>query len=378
MHSVPFCERPRVQSSERRYPGLDGLRGLAAFMVIVHHTALKGTDIGGLSVFMFFILSGFLITGILVKSRRRIEAASTAFWPALQGFWLQRALRIFPAYYVWLILFLPLDHYYYHDQTLNHLIWYFLYIQNFLIAFKTFAWEDFTHTWSLAVEQQYYVFFAALVLLVPARLHLKLFIAAIGLCLAAILGLMSAGYEMVTLYPTPSTGFVFMGAGAILSITPVERLRPLGNLWLVLASLVIVVLLASYPVAERNHIARVPYVLLVIGSVSALTVVMAATLANPASWAVAALETSLLRYLGKISYALYIIHLPIALCVEDFGDLAGWQARLGIPADFLHFAVVTAVSMALASISYVVVEKPFLDLKRILKARSEPPAEVSA
>ena len=52
--------------------------------------------------------------------------------------------------------------------------------------------------------------------------------------------------------------------------------------------------------------------------------------------------------------------------------------NVGIPADILHFAVVTAVSMALASLSYVVVEKPFLDLKRILKARSEPPAEVSA
>ena len=370
MFRLNLSLRPRLPTS--RYSGLDGLRGLAAFMVIVHHTALKGTDIGGLSVFLFFILSGFLITGILVKLRGRIEAGTLRFPTALGDFWLQRALRIFPAYYVWLGLFLFVDHLWYKDQTLNHLIWYLLYIQNFLIAFHTYAWEDFTHTWSLAVEQQYYVFFAPLVLMIPSHWHRTFFWGAILASLAAILLLMQAGYEMVTLYPTPSTGFVFMGAGALLAITPREKFRPFGHPALVVASLALIVLLASYPVAERNQIARVPYVFLVLGSVASLTVVMAATLGRPGSWAVAVLETSPFRYLGKISYALYIVHLPLALWVEDFGDLKRWEALTHVPADYISFVVVTVVSVSLASLSYVVVEKPFLDLKDRLKRRAEP------
>ncbi|MDR3374525.1 MAG: acyltransferase [Ancalomicrobiaceae bacterium] len=363
---------------DKHFSGLDGLRGLAAFMVVVHHTALKGTDIGGLSVFLFFILSGFLITGILVKLRLKIEAGRMGVWAATGSFWLQRALRIFPAYYVWLGLFLFIDHYWYHDETIVNLGWYLLYLQNFLIAFKTYAWEDFTHTWSLAVEQQYYVFFAPLVLMLASRWHRRFFVGVIAVCIVAIISLQAAGYEMVTLYPTPSTGFVFMGCGAILSVTDRNRLKPFANPLLVVAAIVLIVALASYPVAERNHIAKVPYVLLVVGSAASLSVIMAATLASPTAFAVRVLETSPMRYLGRISYALYIIHLPIALWVEDFGGLAEMSEATHIPADLIHFAIVSVVSVALASLSYVVVEKPFLDLKARLKASTTARPEVAA
>ncbi len=361
---------------DKHFLGLDGLRGLAAYMVVVHHSILKGTDIGGLSVFLFFVLSGFLITGILVRLRGKIEARRATIHGALGDFWLQRALRIFPAYYVWLGVFLPIDWFWYDGQTLAHLGWYLLYVQNFLIAFVTHGWGDFTHTWSLAVEQQYYVFFAPLVLIVATAWHRRFFLAAIVASLATITALMLAGFEMVTLYPTPSTGFVFMGVGALLAVTPREALRPFANPVVVVGALVLIVLLALYPVAERNHVARVPYVFLVIGSAASLGVIMAAVLASPQAMAVSVLETSPFRYLGKISYALYIIHLPVALWVEDFGGLAHWQALTGIPADWIHFVVVSAVSIGLAHLSYDWVEKPFLDLKARLKdragARTEP------
>jgi peptidoglycan/LPS O-acetylase OafA/YrhL len=357
--------------------GLDGLRGLAAVMVIVHHTLPVGTDIGGLSVFLFFILSGFLITSILVKARLRIEAGRAAIGASLTDFWIGRALRILPAYYVWLLVFLPLDHIYYHDQTLNHLVWYLVYAQNFLIAFNTFAWEDFTHTWSLAVEQQYYVFFAPLVLLLPARWHTRLFLVTIAVSLAIIVALTSVGYGMVTLYPTPSTGFIFMAAGALIAITPITRLQPLANPVLVVGCLALIALLASYPVLELNDLAHVPYVFLVISSVFSLCVVMIAVLASPAAWVVRGLETPVPRFLGRISYALYIIHLPVSLWMWDFGDLEGWSAQTQIPASIIGFFAVMAVSVPLATLSYWLVEKPFLDLKRTLQVRRSPPREVS-
>jgi peptidoglycan/LPS O-acetylase OafA/YrhL len=347
-------------------------------MVIVHHTLLANTDIGGLSVFLFFMLSGYLITGILVTSRVRIEAARDTIGVSLANFWIGRALRIFPAYYVWLAIFLIMDHVYYNDQTLRHLGWYLVYAQNFMIAFKTLAWEDFTHTWSLAVEQQYYVFFAPLVLLIPARWHAGLFIATIAASLMVIVALTSAGFGMVTLYPTPSTGFVFMGAGALISISPINLLQRLAHPVPVLASLALIVLLASYPVLERNDIAHISYAVLVLGSVTSLGIVLIAVLSSPEALAVRLLETPIPRFFGRISYALYIIHLPVSLWMWDFGDMDGWAATMRIPAEVICFLAVTAVSVPLATLSYWLVEKPFLDLKRTLKLRGRPPREVPA
>jgi len=346
-------------------------------MVIVHHTLLANTDIGGLSVFLFFILSGYLITGILTRARARIEAGRGTIGVALGNFWIGRALRIFPAYYVWLGLFLMMDHVYYQDQTLNHLTWYLVYAQNFLIAFRTHAWEDFTHTWSLAVEQQYYIFFAPLVLLIPARWHRTLFVATIVLSLAVIVALTDAGFGMVTLYPTPSTGFVFMGAGALLAITPIDRLRWLVRPSLVLASLALIVLLASYPVLERNDLAHIPYVILIVASVVSLGFIMVAVLASPESRAVWLLETPIPRFFGRISYALYIIHLPVSLWMWDFGGMDDWAVTIHIPAEVICFVAVTAISVPLATLSFWLVEKPFLDLKHTLKLRARVPQEVS-
>jgi peptidoglycan/LPS O-acetylase OafA/YrhL len=269
-----------------------------------------------------------------------------------------------------------MDHVYYHDQTLVHLGWYLIYAQNFLIAFKTYAWEDFTHTWSLAVEQQYYVFFAPLVLILPARWHARLFLATIALSLIVIVALTAAGFSMVTLYPTPSTGFVFMATGALLALAPTARLRAAARPAVVVGCLLLLVLLASYPVLERNDIAHVPYVVLVVASAGVLGAIMSAVIAAPTSWPVRLLETPIPRFFGRISYALYIIHLPVSLWMWDFGGMDDWAGVTHIPAEVICFVAVTAVSVPLATLSYWLVEKPFLDLKRTLKIRARSAHEV--
>lgn len=345
-------------------PGLDGLRGLAAFMVVVSHTLIPNTDIGGLSVFLFFILSGYLITRILIRSREKIEAKKATISSELKRFWINRALRIFPAYYVWLGVFLIVDHVYYQDQTINHLVWYLVYAQNFLVAFKTHTWEDFTHTWSLAVEQQFYVFFAPLVLLVASRRHVVLFVGTVVLALVVDTALMLGGAEMVTLYPVPTTGFIFMAAGALLAKTPRARLAAFANPLPVSAAVVLVVLLAAYPWFERNNIVHLPYVVLIAASAVSLAAIMAAILATPDSWPVRLLETSMPRLFGRISYALYIIHLPVSLWMWDFGGMDDLARLTHIPAEIICFVAVLAVSVPLALLSYRFVEKPFLDLKR--------------
>lgn len=358
-----------------RYPGLDGLRGLASFLVILHHTALKGTDIGGLAVFLFFALSGFLITGILARQRREIEAGRATRRAALGDFWTQRALRIFPAYYFWLAVFLPFDALLFGSQTLAHLVWYLLYAQNFLIGYVTYAWGDFTHTWSLAVEQQFYVFLAPLLLALPAGWHARFLGAVIAACFAVNVALTAAGAEQVTLYTSPSTGFVFMAAGGLLAIQPPQRGEFLAWRPAVIASLTAILFLAAYPVLERAAIVHLPYALLIALSAAALTSLLKATLAAPRAWPVRLLERAPLLFLGKISYALYIVHLPLSYWAHETSVLAFAGAPTGHARDLVEFLVVTPASLALATLSHHFVEAPFLRLKARLKSERPGRAE---
>jgi len=328
---------------------------------------VKGTDIGGLSVFIFFILSGFLITGILARARRAIEAGQTRFRAALAQFWLDRALRIFPAYYGWLLIFLPFDAWLFDGRTLAHLVWYLVYAQNFLVAFVTFAWEDFTHTWSLAVEQQYYVFFAPLVLVTPSRWLNALLVATIGVCLIALAALAAFGYEAISLYPVPATGFVFLATGALLANVDRSRLNVFTDTAVVWSALSTMALLALYPVLERAHVLRVPYLLWVLAFDASLGALFAAILAAPEARATQLLETAIPKFLGKISYALYIVHLPLSYWAHEKSDLAFLGAPTGFLRDLAEFALVAPASLALATLSFYFIESPFLRLKARLK-----------
>lgn len=346
-----------------RYLGLDGLRGIASFAVVIHHSLLMGTDIGGLAVFLFFILSGFLITGILHRSRIRIEAGSLGLREALIDFWIRRALRIFPAYYLWFAVFVVLDVVFRRGAILPEVGWYLAYLQNVLIGFVTYAWGDFTHVWSLAVEQQYYVFFAPLVVLLPTRRHARLMVGTIALCLVLIETLNLLGWEMITLYTAPFTGFVFMGAGALMTLERARLPRILGATPMLIAAAALVVALACYPVAERTVGFHLPYVVLVIGSVASLSVVMIHVLQNPDGLVTRVLETRVLKFLGLISYGLYVIHLPVGVFAEFWLPLEHWSAISGLPKNVVDFAVMAPISIAIASLSYFLFEAKFLALK---------------
>lgn len=355
---------------ETRYAGLDGLRGLTALVVILHHTAVKGTDIGGLSVFMFFILSGFLITRILARLRLDVEAGKTSHRAALAQFWVQRALRIFPAYYVWLLIFLPFDVSVFGGQTLEHLSWYLFYVQNFLVAFVTFAWQNFTHTWSIAVEQQYYIFFAPLVLMIPGRRLSAFFISMIGVCLLGTTGLAVSGFEAISLYPSPTTGCVFLATGAMLAVAEPLHLANFTRKAIVWPALLMTTLLALYPLFERAHVLHVPYVLLVVASAASLGALLAALLAAPDRWPAQFLESAAPKFLGKVSYALYIVHLPLSYWVHEKIDLPLFGEPTGLLRDLAEFMLVAPTSLALAILSYYWIEMPFLRLKARLKGKA--------
>ena len=346
-----------------RYVGLDGLRGLASFAVVVHHSLIMGTDIGGLSVFLFFILSGFLITGILHRSREKVEAGRTTVLGALEDFWIRRALRIFPAYYLWFLVFVAIDVVFRQGKIVPEIWWYLTYLQNVYIGFVSYAWGDFTHVWSLAVEQQYYTFFAPLVVLLPTRFHTRLMIATMVACLVTIQGLNAIGFEMISLYTAPFTGFVFMGAGALMTLERERIPAALGSLPSLLVACALIVALACYPIAERTVGFHLPYAVLVIASTASLSVVMIHVLQTPAGIVARVLETRVFKFLGLISYGLYVVHLPVGVFAEAWLPLARWSEVSGLPKNVVDFAVMAPLSIALASASYFWFEARFLALK---------------
>ncbi|HEX4849618.1 MAG TPA: acyltransferase, partial [Puia sp.] len=175
-----------AQASEKRpsllehKPQLDGARFCAVFVVLIYHHfgALQGQnkffDLTTFIVF-FFVLSGYLITKILIVAKDvGLQQGQTRINIAFD-FLFRRTLRIFPAYYFYLIMImilLPVGGMYLRD----HAAMFFLYLSNFQI-YSDQLWERFAtpHLWTLAVEEQFYVMWPWLILFIPNKHLPKLF-----------------------------------------------------------------------------------------------------------------------------------------------------------------------------------------------------------
>ncbi len=153
---------------------LDGLRLLAVSGVMYGHW-IDIPQLNFLNIFfatsgvnLFFVLSGFLISGILINNKSKQEASNLQL---LKNFYIRRFLRIFPLYY--LVIFLGVI--FYIPTAREHFFWFVTYTSNFLVAITKGNEQYFTHLWSLAVEEQFYIFFPFLIFFVPKKHYLKLF-----------------------------------------------------------------------------------------------------------------------------------------------------------------------------------------------------------
>ena len=193
-------------------PALDGIRGLAILLVLLGHFTSYGgfrpeigvdrayhlvAMLGGVGVDLFFVLSGFLITGILVDAR------GGAFF--FRNFYMRRVLRIFPLYYGSLLVFfvvLPLL-----DpgdprlqQVLGEQAWYWSYLTNIRMAFDGWpAYHHIGHFWSLAVEEQFYMVWPLVIFLFRRRSLLFICAACVAASLAFRVAFWWAGYHPMIL-----------------------------------------------------------------------------------------------------------------------------------------------------------------------------------
>ena len=153
------------------YNGLDSIRAICFFVVLVEHwftiEVLAPFNFGIMALNFFFVISGFLITEILVKNRYSVELKTTTYGKALKLFYIRRSLRIFPLYFAVIGVLL-----YFNIGVIRpKAIYYLTYTTNFW-SFNNQEWVSFGHLWSLCVEEQFYLVWPFIILFTPKHFSL--------------------------------------------------------------------------------------------------------------------------------------------------------------------------------------------------------------
>jgi len=368
-----------VPEYARGIPGLDGLRAIAILLVFSTHADL--IEVGWVGVQLFFVLSGFLITGILLDMKASLPPRE--YFTKFYG---RRLLRIFPLYYFYLaamavvaFLLVRLDFRANYMQIYFDQVWYaVLYVYDFFYRVPWFQPSQFLdHFWSLSVEEQFYIVWPLLLLLVPEK-HLKrLFLLFIGLGFAFRLGmylLYLSGSDLwyfrepfgLVVYSLPLSHVDAFAMGAYLSRYSISGARP----QLLLAGTLVPVLgfLATYnqtgtigPISALGYDLATGATYQFIWSYTLLNYFFALLIycvVRHSLW-IRFLELPWLRYLGKISYGMYVYHLAVIWFVHRFVE-ARWQNPIAF---WLNVLLALSITIVVASLSYHLLERPILDLK---------------
>ncbi|MFO1142963.1 MAG: acyltransferase family protein [Amaricoccus sp.] len=341
-------------------PEIDGLRAVAVVPVVLYHAHIAGMSGGFVGVDVFFVISGFLITGILAS-----DLAAGRF--SIVTFYERRVRRIFPALFamlavacllaLWLLLPFELE------DFSRSLVAAALFVSNLHFMGDTgyfaaaAASKPLLHTWSLAVEEQFYIFFPLWLYLLgrfAPRWLLPLTATAFVLSLALCIERTHPQDDQAFFY-TPTRVWELL-AGSLLALAP--RRTPLPPL---LAEGLAAAGLALIAVAVFGFDARTPFpgsaaLFPVIGT----ALVILACTANRTR-AGAGLSLGPVRFFGLISYSLYLWHWPL-LVFHRF-----WRVA---PPPRWETALVVVASVALATVSWHFVERPFRT--RVVAARRGP------
>jgi peptidoglycan/LPS O-acetylase OafA/YrhL len=355
---TPATPNPTFRLGYR--PELDGVRGISILLVLGLHFTPRLIPGGYFGVEAFFVLSGFLITSLLLQEWERTRAIS------LKDFYFRRALRLGPALIVYLLLlggyafvFLSREH---AREIYSGILLTLSYVSNWVIALKpTYPAGILTITWSLAVEEQFYLFWPLILLLLLNRISRRWIVFIIVLAVAVIVlhrtWLWHAGAGFRRLYYATDTRAdgLMLGCliGCLVSWGWMPRSRFVELSLKVLA--VMAILFLGYLVLTTKSNPILFKCVFTLASLAIATILMVLIL-WPAWLAFVPLRFPPLVWIGRISYGLYLWHWPVRGYV--FGASTQPTSRQIITALVLSFVITT--------ISFYVVEQPFLALKKRL------------
>jgi len=358
-------------SGNVHFLALDGVRGLAVTLVFLFHASIYWTmdlwtrlgilgyvaNRGLIGVDIFFVLSGFLITGILLKAK----AARNYY----SSFYARRAFRIFPLYYAAVAIFFLLSAFRHDVYPAKIQIFYWLNLSSWYSAFRPDP-IFLTHFWTLANEEQFYFVWPLLVRRLSHRVLIA--VCAIMLPLQYVLRMAPQSqmmnhfhHEMLHRLPVFHSEGLFLGS--LLAILFFERRVNVKHLpyLRVLTVVSLVLTWASMTVRFSNvlWIVRLQYTLLAIASASGIALLVASP-SGGLSWL---FQRRGLRILGRYSFCIYIIHIPVILTLHHhlsryvaFRD----SSLVGLVTLFLIYGF----TVLIAAISWRYFEEPILALKR--------------
>ncbi|MCH7231402.1 acyltransferase [Glycomyces sp. L485] len=358
--AVPMAQRPveRWEGIGFR-PDIQGLRAVAVMLVLLSHAGFAFAEGGYVGVDVFFVLSGFLITSLLVKEVFDTGRISIA------GFYARRARRILPAASVVAVLtvvgawlWFPVTRI---EEVMQDAFTVIVYVVNYRFIAESTEYlnadqmpSPFQQYWSLAVEEQFYLVWPLLLialLLMVKRVPRKLVGVGVAFSIAIfaltlVLSVFITEQSQSTAYYAAHTRAWELAGGAFLALTlPTWKRTPQAAAWALgvvgLGAVIVSALLYDNETAFPGYTALLP----VLGT---MLVIVAGTsqLSNPVS---SLLGTKPFQFVGKISYSLYLWHWPVLIL---------FPLALGVESSLLLNVVLLAGTFAIAQLSYEYIEEP--------------------
>ena len=350
----------------RHQPGLDGLRGLAVVLVVLFHADLDWMSGGFLGVSIFFTLSGFLITSLLLAEREGTGGVD------LRAFWSRRLRRLAPASLFTIVTVVSLSSWLSTAAEAGRLrgdaVSAALYVSNWRFVAADYSYADLfsapsplVHIWSLSIEEQLYVVLPLLVFGAIAlrwssrRLAIALFVVAVA---STIVGVVVSGMDRV--YYGTDTRAAELFLGAILACVGIERFtseagerlrRSISLIAPIALATVIALAVVSDPRSGWIEAGGLPAfallsVVLVVGSIAA------GPLRTALSWRP-------LRAIGRVSYGVYLYHWPILVFLTP--------ERLGV-GGWWRIAICLLLTGVLAAVSHRFLERPIRERRFLSSA----------
>ena len=342
-------------------PQLDSLRTFAVFFVLLEHwlhqaSWTKVFPLGMTGVTLFFVLSGFLITQILLKSRTTAENKNENKFHSLKQFYIRRTLRIFPIYY--LVIFVL---YFFNIENIRDKFLWFLFYASNIYFYEINNWSgSLSHLWTLAVEEQFYIIWPFIILFIPKKHLLKsiLAITILGPVFRTVLYILSDRTEWTSMFIhilTPSCMDCF-GLGALIaywSISEEKSLfrKPAIKYAFLFANIAVILVLYLFienaiSVFLFRFCVSAICMLIILKASKGFKGVTGRILENPA-----------LRFLGKISYGLYLYHNFIPMIYSSIG-LPPIQNM------YTNFVAQFVMLITICTLSWYLIENPINNLKK--------------
>jgi peptidoglycan/LPS O-acetylase OafA/YrhL len=344
------------------YPQLDTVRTFAVVLVMFAHylsrVGFHEIPYLWLGVDIFFVLSGFLITGILINKK---PVKGNSRMTEIKNFFVRRVLRLFPAYYLMIIFFWAAFKYanlYIWNNDFNP--FFFFYIPNwYFYLHPTVGNGSFNHIWSLGVEEQFYLVWPWIILFLPLK-WLKYTFACI-IALSIVLRYSFAGIPKFSMLPFAN--FHTLGAGALLAYYfYIEPRNPIfkwmdkhrEKLFIILSILLVAVLYFKIPFVTgilADVLVPAGAALLVLCSVRGWSFPGRIIAGNKA-----------VQYIGRISYGIYLYHMPVPDTIKAIASHFGVNINYALH-PYLWLITFFGITFIIAYFSYRFIEMPFLKLK---------------